>query len=157
MGASASKTSRKLCRLFLSMLSPDMNKYEAIQRVQAVWDRSPAASLCVAIVDQLAEGVLQRLTFGQLYRLASKSEASQEDIARALQYLTGHDLHLLDTEFEFIDENDETFYFGMQDLNDAQHEGGLYHPESGELIDNYEERVFPTFVPSSLAKEISAK
>ncbi|MFL9944285.1 hypothetical protein [Paraburkholderia graminis] len=134
-----------------------MNKKEAIQRVQAVWDTSPAASLCVAIVDQLAEGVLHRLTFGQLYRLASKNDASQDDIARAVQYLTGNDLHLLDTEFEFIDENDDTYYFAMQDLNEAQHEGALYHPESGELIDNYEERVFPTFVPSSLAKEISAK
>jgi len=139
------------------MPSLDMNKKEAIQQVQAVWDKSPAALLCVAIVDQLAEGVLQRLTFGQLYRLASKNEASQDDIARALQYLTGHDLHLLDTEFEFIDENDETFYFALQDLSVAEREGALYHPESGELIDNYEERVFPTFVPSSLAKEISAK
>ncbi|MBN3808762.1 hypothetical protein [Paraburkholderia sp. Ac-20347] len=134
-----------------------MNKEEAIQRVQAVWDRSPAALLCVAIVDQLAAGVLHRLTFGQLYRLASKNEASQDDIARALQYLTGHDLHLLDTEFEFIDENDETFYFALHDLRVAEREGALYHPESGELIDNYEERVFPTFVPSSLAKEILAE
>lgn len=139
------------------MPSLDMNKEEAIQRVQAVWDRSPAALLCVAIVDQLAAGVLHRLTFGQLYRLASKNEASQDDIARALQYLTGHDLHLLDTEFEFIDENDETFYFALHDLRVAEREGALYHPESGELIDNYEERVFPTFVPSSLAKEILAE
>jgi hypothetical protein len=133
-----------------------MNKTEAVQRVKAVWDKSPAAALCVAIVDQLAEGVLQRLTFGQLYGLASKSQASQEDIARALQYLTGHDLHLLDTEFEFIDENDDIFYFNVDDLNDARHDGDLFHPDTGEKIDNYEERVFPTFVPSSLAKEILA-
>lgn len=136
------------------MFSLDMNRTEAIERVQAVWDKSPAAALCVAIVDQLAEGVLKRLTFGQLYGLATKSDASKEDIARALQYLTGHDLHLLDTEFEFIDENEETFYFNLDDLNTARHDGDLFHPESGERIDNYEERVFPTFVPSSLAKEI---
>ena len=111
------------------MFSLDMNRTEAIQRVQAVWDKSPAATLCVAIVEQLAEGVLKRLTFGQLYGLATKSDASKEDIARALQYLTGHDLHLLDTEFEFIDENEETFYFNVDDLNIARHDG-LFHPEN---------------------------
>ncbi len=121
-----------------------------------VWEDTPAATLCVAIVDAIAGGVLERLTFGQLYLLAKKSKAADADIARALQYLTGSDLHLLDTEFEFIDENEETFYFDSEEIGVASREGALFHPETGDSIENYKDRLFPTFVPSSLAKEISS-
>ena len=133
-----------------------MNRNQAAERVQSVWAEAPTGALCLAVLDMVAHGVLKRLTFGQLGRLAEKTNAEEGDVARAVQYLTGDDLHLLDMEFEFIDDDDEVMYFDLNALNEARREGGLIHPETGEEIENYEDRIFVTFVPSTLAKEIAA-
>lgn len=132
-----------------------MNRQEAVERVQAVWDKTPAGALCLALVELIAQGVVHRLTFGQLAKLADKTAAEQRDVACAIQYLTGHDLHLLDLEFEFIDEADQAFYFDAEAMEVARKEGTLFHPETGELIEDYEDHLFVTFVPSVLAKELA--
>lgn len=139
-----------------SMFDLHMNRHEAITRVHSVWDETPAGALCLAVLELISSGVLKRLTFGQLHGLAEQTKADEVDVARAIQYLTGHDLHLLDMEFEFIDDEDDVYYFDPEDLNIARRDGDLHHPETGEAIDNYEERIFITFVPSTLAKEIVA-
>lgn len=138
------------------MFDFQMNRHQAIDHVQSVWAQAPTGALCIAVLDLIAEGVLKRLTFGQLDKLAAKTEAKEADVARAIQYLTGHDLHLLDMQFEFIDDEDEVFYFDANVLDAARRDGELNHPETGDPIDNYEDRVFVTFVPSPLAKEIAA-
>lgn len=131
-----------------------MDRQQAVERINSVWDKSPAGTLCLALIDLIGNGVLHRLTFTQLGRLASKLSAEKGDVAQAIQYLTGHDLHLLDLEFEFVDEEDQTFYFDARAIELARQEGALFHPETGGQIEDYEDRVFVTFVPSSLAKEI---
>ena len=133
-----------------------MNRYQAADHLQLVWDGTPAGTLCLAVLRLITEGVLKRLTFGQLSVLAAKMSAEEADVARAVQYLTGHDLHLLDMEFEFIDEREEFIYFDVDALSVARREGKLFHPETGDQIEDYEDRIFVTFVPSALAKEISA-
>ena len=63
-------------------------------------------SVCVAIVDFLAHqnlDIVQRVTFGQIKRLAGLDEVA--DVIPAVEYLTGARLHLLEPRFEFIDQS----------------------------------------------------
>lgn len=128
-----------------------VEKATAIARIQTDLERLPQVrSACVAIVNFLSSGEhnhIQRVTFGQLSRIAGLAEIA--DILPAVEYLSGGRLHLLDPRFEFIDvENDLVEEVSRDEVARARQGAVFYHPHTGEPVANFEKSLFMFFVLS---------
>jgi hypothetical protein len=116
-------------------------------------------SICMKILEYL-EGTdlltICHISIGSFRQIISTTEleeiADNGLILLALQYLSGDKVHLLDIKFEFINEDDESYEVSKSELSHAKAVGSLVHPETGETICDFEEKVFIYFQPSSLAK-----
>ncbi len=132
-----------------------ISKKEVLGQIYEDWGQKPQSSICAEILDYLLRIDTNRslhITYGSLRKVINGNYGDSE-LLTAVQYLCGERTHLLEAKFELIDNND---YIDIpnSDLNHARATGQLVHPESGELISNFEEKVYIYFQPSPLVKNI---
>ena len=53
-----------------------------------------------------------------------------------------------------IEDDDQEFDLGPADLSAARSEGMLAHPETGEAVADFEDKLYPFFVPTARLKAI---
>ncbi|NJN92427.1 MAG: hypothetical protein HC878_20055 [Leptolyngbyaceae cyanobacterium SL_5_14] len=132
-----------------------VSKKEVLGQIYEDWGQKPQSNICAEILDYLLRIDTNRalhITYGSLRKVINGNYGDSE-LLTAVQYLCGERTHLLEAKFELIDNND---YIDIpnSDLNHARATGQLIHPESGELISNFEEKVYIYFQPSPLVKNI---
>ncbi len=93
-----------------------------------------------------------QITYASLRKITGDKYAN-EDLMMAIQYLCGDRVQLLDVKFKLI-ENDNFFDISNSELKEARETGELVHPETGELIKDYEEKVYIYFQPSSIVRSL---
>ncbi|WP_313714467.1 hypothetical protein [Atlantibacter hermannii] len=121
----------------------------------------PVVELCREVVDFLTSEdarPLKHITYFTLVNGAKNSFAEYEEkilLVKVTDYLSSNRLHLLNMHFQFI-ESDESEPVPIDDdeLSHALHTGEFYHPESGELVENYDHFLFPYFTPSEQLEQI---
>ncbi|KVL90751.1 MULTISPECIES: hypothetical protein [Burkholderia cepacia complex] len=134
-----------------------MHLQEAKDRVRDVWHDSAEATLCLALVDLLAKhrDAIERVSFGLIDQVAREHQIDdQAVVAGAVQYLIGHDLHLLDPIYEYIDDDDHVYVVRSREMNQTLSTGAFHHPLTGEIDPDYESKVFLSFSPSVIAREL---
>ncbi|WP_321866752.1 hypothetical protein [Paraburkholderia tropica] len=132
---------------------------EAKDRVVDVWRDSAEATLCLALVDLLAKhaSAMDRVTFALIHRVANENNVRDEKVvAEVVQFLIGHDLHLLDPVYEYIDDRDRVYVISYKDMKATFSTGEFYPPESNEADPDFEDKIFLSFVPSVLARGMAA-
>jgi len=135
------------------------NKQKITENINEDWSDSKSISdICVKILDFISRKPLvqlEHMTQGSL-KSAIRNQYSDADFLSAVQYLAGSKVSLLEIKFEFIEDD---FIFQIDDsvIKEAIRDGYLAHPSSGELVDDFEEKVFLYFRPGHLAKQISKK
>jgi hypothetical protein len=126
--------------------------------IEQQWGENPIAPLCVQIIDFMAHQpndqlrMLTFLSFSNGIGLPAPTEA----VVRAVFLLTSSSVHALDARLLFIDDHDQEYEIDKADIKEAEQEGGLIHPGSGEMIPDYEDKVLPYFVPSDRFIEAKA-
>jgi hypothetical protein len=108
---------------------------------------------CIEILDYLKtqpRESLRFITFGALRR-AAKVEDPKELLPIA-QYLAGSRLHLLDTCYLLV-EGDKEFEIESDEVLAARSAGVLFHPDRGEPVDEFEEKLIVYFSLSSDGKQ----
>jgi hypothetical protein len=132
------------------------NKNDIIDIINFDWSGSKeypdVRNACMKIVEYLIKSDLSKinyLNYGDLLEITQ----DQVNLLPAVQYLTGDRLKLLNIKFELITDDDESIDIAPSTINQAKAVGVLEHPETGEEICNFEEKVFIYFQPSSLAKQ----
>jgi hypothetical protein len=131
------------------------SKQGIIERIYEDWGQKPQSKICAEILDYLLHVEASHplhITYGSLRKVVGTNYGDNE-LLTAVQYLCGERIHLLDAKFELID-SDNCINISNSELNFARETGQLIHPENGELIRNYEEKVYIYFQPSSLVKRI---
>lgn len=124
------------------------------KEVAKIWDHSPEATTCFLLLEYLEKvpvSQLQFLTFKTLISAAGRDEVDHELIA-AINILTSSKLGLLEAHALFVDENEEEYELTGTELEQALQFGELAHPESGELVSNFQERIFPYFAATERLK-----
>lgn len=114
------------------------------------WPDIPAAAFALGIIDfmgQLDDQELRMLTIPTLLQAAGRDEISQEFLA-ALAILAGSSVHVLDAKAFYSEEDDEEFHVDAAELATARHTGSLEHPDTGELIEDFESKLIPYFESS---------
>jgi hypothetical protein len=134
-----------------------VSEQEIRKQIYEDWSQKPQSQICLAIFDYLLKNnhkSLSHITYGSLRKIAGVSNDDQ-NILMAIQYLCGDKTHLLEAKFELIDDEENYFDISNSELNKAHKTGQLLHPQTGELISNFKEKVFMYFQPSSLIKSLS--
>ena len=123
-----------------------MTKQKIVQTIKEDLAHAPdLLKTCGLVVDYLfSQPVqnLQHITFGILSRAANLSK--KEDVIAAVQYLCGDRAGLLAPKFEFI-EDDFIETISNSDVAIARKQGFFYHPERGELVNDFESKIFMYF------------
>jgi hypothetical protein len=86
-------------------------------------------------INNTKPALLQHINYSTLYT-ASKSE-NEELLLQAIQYLTGARTQVLDSAYELFCD-DFPIPIEKSYLVEADREGVFIHPETGEIIDNYQ-------------------
>ncbi|MCC0035324.1 MAG: hypothetical protein H6887_08705 [Hoeflea sp.] len=114
------------------------------------WSASPAFTLCLQIVDfveQLPADQARMLTFKTITNAIGRNKIDDELLV-ALNILASTRIAALDAHAMLIDDDREEHEIEPEALAKAQMSGSLVHPETGEPVPDYEEKVFPFFVPT---------
>jgi len=129
---------------------------ELIEQIRSDWSTKIQSKICIAILDYLFHDKrknISHITYTTL-RKVTGDIYTNEDLMIAIQYLCGDRVKLLDVKFELI-EDEQFFDISNIELKEAQETGELVHPETGELIKDYQEKVCLYFQPSFLVKSLT--
>lgn len=110
---------------------------------------------CTDVVEYLLSTPTENLrfiTFGALSRAAKMDTA--HEVLPVAQYLSGARIHLLDTCYLLV-EDDEEYDVCSEDVLEAKRTGILYHPDLGEPVSDFEEKLIVYFALSSTGKKMS--
>lgn len=114
------------------------------------WPDIPAASLALGIIgfmDHLRDQELRMLTIPRLLEAVGRRQVDQEFLA-ALAILVSSTVHVLDAKAFLYEGEGSELHIDAQELAAARQHGSLVHPETGELIENFEDRLIPYFESS---------
>jgi len=129
----------------------NMSAAEIKAELYSRWQDDPIVPLCVRIVDfvsSLPQDQLQMLTFRRFLEALGK-ERIDDDVMRALTILVSSRVAALDARGLLVDDDQTEHELSARELAEARASGQLVHPETGELVPEFESRVVPFFVPSS--------
>jgi hypothetical protein len=132
-----------------------MNKQQVIQTMQEDLSKMPELlKVCRAILNYICsqpEQNLRHITFGALSRAANLE--NMQDVIPASRYLVGARVPLLTPRFEFI-EDDFIEDIPLKDVDQARDECVFYHPHKGEIVPDFESKLFMYFTISPQGKEL---
>lgn len=132
-----------------------ISKHKIVEQINEDWSKKLQSEICIAILNYLLDDKsrnLSHITYGSLQKVVGNNYDNR-DLLIAIQYLCGDKIKLLEAKFELIDE-DNFFDISNYELKNARKTGKLVHPDTGELITDFEKRVFIYFQPSSLVKKL---
>lgn len=114
------------------------------------WAGTRAVELCFQIVDFVAKlpaDHSRMLTFKTITHITGKKSVD-DDLLAAINILASTRIAALDAHAMLVDDDNEEHEIEPSELASAQATGTLIHPETGEKVSDYEEKVFPFFVPT---------
>jgi hypothetical protein len=88
---------------------------------------------------------IKHLTYSNIAQVTGSKQP--ETLLRITQYLAGERVKLLDMKFELIIDEDIT-PLDEETMYHAETTGDLVHPDTGRTVENYDQFVYPYFIPS---------
>jgi len=101
---------------------------------------------------------LKHITYGTLLQvlyISSDDVVEYTKLVKAVDLLSSNKVPMLEMRFQFI-ENDhaDAHKVSPEELHLALKSGRYYHPESGEVVEAFEEKIYPYFERSNELKKI---
>lgn len=128
------------------------------REVSEGWPDIPAGSLALNIIEFMS-GLdvqeLRMLTIPVLLKAVDRMEVDEEFLT-ALAILVSSTVHVLDVKTLLVDEDESSVRVEAKELANARKFGALAHPETGELIEDFESRLIPYFQSSERFLEARA-
>jgi hypothetical protein len=121
------------------------------EELKARWGDEPTVAICFAILDymkQVPADQLQMLTFTSLQSAANK-DAVDSDLLKAVTILASSRVAALDAHAMLVDDDESEHEISIEYLSVARANGEFVHPETGRVVDDFESKIFPFFVPSA--------
>ncbi|WP_241609029.1 hypothetical protein [Rosenbergiella australiborealis] len=123
--------------------------------------QGPVGELCCRIVEFLTSKEarpLKHITYMSLVngvRLNVEKNEVKVLLIKVTDYLSSTRLHLLDMHFQYIENgNSEPVLVDDEIISHALSTGEFYHPNSGLLIDDYNNHLFPYFTPTDVLEKL---
>jgi len=127
-------------------------------RFADIWRGAPEYRLCRAVTDYVLEHAADdfHLSFEAIQRLAQDNGIDSDvTVMRSVQYLAGHDIHLLDVDFEFVEDDQSPLAVDPKVVMAAENGSPFLHPRTGAVVPDYAQKLFLFFKASETAKRLS--
>lgn len=127
-----------------------MNVVDLKDSVIEVLGKSQTAETCVNLIDALLSLPPQEgsfLTLSSLQNLLDSNEID-ENLVRAVQFLTSSQFHLLKAHGQFVDNDGTEHTLDDEEFDEVLLNGTIAHPSTGNVLDNARDMVVPFFVLS---------
>lgn len=126
-----------------------MQKQLFADRIREDWGDSLEAEICIKILNHLYQFGIEntyQISFEGFKLLIDRTDANAE-LLKAIQYLCGDRVNLLTASFNFAVQ-ESWITIPKTDIKEALKTGVFLHPQTGEVIKDFEQKVFLTFEPS---------
>ena len=130
-----------------------MNRDDVTAMIKEDWGDSPQSHICNLVFQYLLSRKKAKHITYHRFKVLVGVNYLDEQILEAINYLCGSRVNLLSAKFEFID-GERVFPVEVGDVKEADSSGELVHPETGELVKNYKEKVSIYFEPTDLARRL---
>lgn len=112
--------------------------------------------VCVKIIDYICsisnKNAFKYISYNSLCK---KTKSSPEDIFQAISTMIINGLPVLDIKFEFIEFEDSTpIEIPSEDIIEARITNIFIHPDTGEPVESFKNKIFMYFSLSDFGKEI---
>lgn len=127
-------------------------------RCADVWGDTLEGRLCRVITGHVLEQASDdsRLSFETIHRLARDIGIDSDvTVMRSVQYLAGHDIHLLDLGFEFAEDGHSPVAVDPKVVMAAESGSAFLHPRTRAVVPDYAGKLFLYFEASAIAKRLS--
>jgi hypothetical protein len=132
-----------------------ISKQALLDQIYEDWGSKPQSKICVEILEYLLRSSqASHITYGSLRKVIGKLYNDNE-LLMAVQYLCGDKTKLFEVKFELLDYDDNYIEVSNAEIDYANETGKLVHPESGEYISDFEDKVYMYFQPSLIVKNIA--
>jgi hypothetical protein len=121
------------------------------EELKTRWGDEPTVAICFAIIDFMTKvppDQLQMLTFASLKSAANKDEIDSE-LLKAITILASSKVAALDAHAMLVDDDEREHEISIEYLSTARASGEFIHPETGRVVEDFESKIFPFFVPSA--------
>lgn len=125
-----------------------MNSEQALAKMRSILDSEGKSEACFVLYEYVLNGRgVTHVTVGNAYDVL-QGDCSHEDVFRYLWLLSSSPFNVLELRYELHDERtEEIIPLSRSTVLEAEKEGTLEHPNSGELIEDYEGLVHMYFAP----------
>lgn len=124
-----------------------MRRLDTLRTELSQWADQSLMEDCVCILefmDKLPDNQLEMLSLLMLSRAVGR-ESPDDRLVAAITHLVSSPLQALEAKGLFVDRDNEEFVVSAQELFNARLHGEFVHPETGELVPNFAEHIFPFF------------
>ncbi|GGE32387.1 hypothetical protein GCM10007276_07060 [Agaricicola taiwanensis] len=114
------------------------------------WEKGPARDASLKIVEYVSEhrNHVQLLTFKTLGN-AVGVEVNNQVLLAAINILASPRIAALDIHAHYSDNDEEEIELDAREFAEVCRTGVFIHPYTGAEINDYQDRIYPFFVPSS--------
>lgn len=134
-----------------------MDKNQAIEYINLDLENYPQIkNACLKVIDLICNSknrsTLKHIAF---YKLGNAIDTKEKKIILDVtRYLSGDRLNLLNICFELIEDDNPT-ELETRYVKEAIQSGEFYHPETGELIEDFESKLYMYFSLSETGKNMT--
>ena len=128
---------------------------EIMAEFKELAQKVPNAKLCLEIIDYLRsekQKDLEFITYRSL-QIAIGNDVRQEDLIAAVNLLSTHRNALLNPHMMFVEVDGDEFEISADEYQTALNDGFLVHPETGDLVSDFNNRLFPFFTLGEILTE----
>ena len=118
------------------------------KRITEDWGKLPESHICHEILSYINKNLsknISHLTYIRLSEIANLAQVNAP-LLKSIQYLCGERVPLLEVKFELID-NGLHHEVTVDEYNQALDDNYLNHPETGEVITDFKNKVHIYFSP----------
>ncbi|KZK65706.1 hypothetical protein A1L58_06355 [Shewanella baltica] len=132
-----------------------------IDKANQDWRANPELGiLCIRTIELLTDvsfkhinHITYQLVFQELG--IDKSDAQAKNVVVVIDYLSSERLKLLEMRFQFQDSGASHLHqIDAIDVIEAMSDGNFYHPITGELVEDFKQKIFAYFVPSEQLRKV---
>lgn len=132
-----------------------LTKAQIVEIIEKDFRSDPeACRACQSVIEYICSSPKDNLRHIAFFNL-KKAIGTQDDsmVINVARYFSGDSLPIINICFEFI-ENDFIEQVSFDEFRRTQSENKYYHPETGELVKDFEEKIFMYFSLSALGWKV---
>jgi hypothetical protein len=120
-----------------------MKSESIIHLAKTIYASQEHISICERLLDcfeRTDSEQLQMLTYSMISNICRLGEVNNY-LIEVLNFLSGHKVNVLKTNFLLIDDSDDEFEIDYSTINSALRDNYLIHPMTGKKIDNFKDYI----------------